>query len=169
MTRRSAGAESRDEVSEREIVINQTRLPILRAGLGHLLLPMTALLASFGYLIGAAELDAALGGPILALLGLMMGLAWFACCTARIARIPNDELRILRSFDEIRVPIADVEWIRCFTFRPSGAVVVKLVFQGRRLPVLFHFVVMSHSSVGNFDRTVAALRTILQNERASSS
>jgi hypothetical protein len=46
MTRRSSGVTGGEDQAQREIVINRSRLPVVRAGNGLLLIPMTAILAT---------------------------------------------------------------------------------------------------------------------------
>jgi hypothetical protein len=105
---------------------------------------------------GSASFGAAVAAASVAL-----GTTCFAGCVGRLSWT-SDDLRILRSFDEIDVPFSQIVNATIWAFRLSGWIVVKIALRGRRSPLLVHFVVVSHTNKGGFDETVAAVRSIVK-------
>jgi len=156
---------SRPDPNPAEIVITRTKLPVLRAGIGLLVLPIVAI---FGVLLYMAGLDAFHSQPIasvMAACGAVFGLLYFAAIAARIS-VENGTIRILRSVDEVVVPHGSIRHSRVLVLWASRGVVVSVWRKNRKLPTLAHFVVMDTTSIGDLSTTVAALENMLRDERS---
>lgn len=164
-------AESRRSVLSRrhsnpaEIVITRTKLLVLRAGIGLLVLPIAPI---FGVLLYMAGLDAFHSQPIatvMAACGAVFGLLYFAAIAARIS-VENGTIRILRSLDEVVIPQGSIGHSRVLVLWASRGVVVSVWRRNRKLPTLAHFVVMDTTSAGDLSATVAALEKMLRDGRS---
>jgi hypothetical protein len=148
-----------------EIVITQTKLPMLRAGIGLLMLPAPPIFGSLLYMAGFDVFHSQLIASIMAAFGAAFGLLSFAVIAARIS-VENGAIRILMAVDDVVLPVASIEHSRVRVLSASRWVVVSLWRRGRRLPVIAHFVVMDTTSAGDLAQTVAALEKMLHDARS---
>jgi hypothetical protein len=149
-----------------EIVITRTKVPVLRAGIGLLLLPITAILGVLLYMAGLDAFQSQLIASVMAAFGAVFGLLYFAAVAARISAA-NGTVRILRSFDEVVIPDASIEHSSVRVLWVSRWVGISVWRKDRKLPAIAHFVVMDTTSAGDLHPTVAALERILREARST--
>jgi hypothetical protein len=143
-----------------EIVITQTKLPVLRAGLRLLILPISAILGVLLYMFGRDASQSQIIGGVMAAFGVILGLLYFAAVAARIY-IENGAVRILRSLDDVVIPSASIrDWsVRALSIWRS--IVVCIWRKEGRWPVVVHFVVADTTNAGDLHPTAAALKQLL--------
>jgi len=143
-----------------EIVITRTKLPVLRAGMGLLILPMPPILGVLFYMFGRGAAHSVWVACVLAALGAAFGLLYFATVAARIST-ENGAVRILRPLDEVVFPDASTKDWRLRTLSIWREIVVCVWRKERPLPIIAHFVVADTTSAGDLHSTAAALKKLL--------
>jgi len=144
-----------------EIVITQTKLPVLRAGIGLLILPMPPILCVLLYMFGRDASQSPVIAVIMGGLGAILGLLYFAAVAARIS-VENGAVRILRPLDVVVIPIASIRDWSVRKLSVSRWIVVCIWRKEKRWPVVAHFAVADTTSAGDFNLTAAALKRLLQ-------
>jgi hypothetical protein len=148
-------------VSHREVIITQTKVRVLRAGVGLLILPMAAIMSLLFHQLATDYSESSLIHVFAAALGGLLGLLYFATICSRISD-DDGVIHILRALDEVVFLANTIVATKIWVLRPSSWAVVAVHTRARRFPFIFHFVVLSHSSAGNLTETVTALKRLLE-------
>jgi hypothetical protein len=144
-----------------EIIITETNVWLVRAGIGLLILPMTAILGLFGYLLGTENLHSVSVGVVGAAVGVLLGLFMLRTVAARIS-LNGGMLHILRSMDEMVIPASSIAEASIRVLYPSRWIIGACWLHERRWPVIFHFVVADRTNVGDLRATVGVVERLLQ-------
>ena len=156
---------SQPSTNPAEIVITQTKLPVLRAGIGLLMLPIALIFGTLLYMAGLEAFYSQVIASVMAAFGAVFGLLYFAAIAARIS-IENSAIRVLRALDEVVIPVASIAACSVRVLPASRWAVVSIWRKDRRLPVIAHFVVMDTTSAGDLNPTIAALKKMLHHARS---
>ncbi len=141
-----------------EIIINESKQKIIRAGYGNIILPL-ALIFDILLLQMLTDLEFSAFVKILSLV--FISYLMLKIYMSNISKIIYDSkiLKLTTAFSIHEIPADKIKSIKIYPIHINMFVLISIKFGNRNFPCLYSFV-SPHTSIGNYDETLVVLNKI---------